>query len=108
MRDNRLRLRLVVRRHTLPEVRVVFTVLLENDPTIAKFLEHVNDVIPLESDEWGLEDYVVELRDRDGQTFECMHFELVSNTLDRDEEVLLVILFRNDATGLKNELTAYT
>lgn len=89
MRDaNNLRLRLVVRRHALPEVRVVFTVQLDNDPTIANFLEQVNEIIPLESNNWGLEDYTVELRDSEGHAFDCLHFQHVSAVLKNDEQVL--------------------
>lgn len=88
MKEKNLRLRLVVRRHGLPEVRVVFNVPLDHDPTIANLVELVNDTIPLESVDWGLEDYVVELRDADGHAFECLHFQPVVNILDKDEEVL--------------------
>lgn len=86
--DNSLRLRLVVRRHALPEVRVVFAVQLDTDPTIANFLEQVNEVIPLESNDWGLEDYAVQLYDASGHGFECLHFQQVSTVLKNDEEVL--------------------
>lgn len=88
MQGSNLRLRVVVRRHELPEVRVVFIVKLENDPTIANFLEQVNDLIPLESNDWGLEDYAVELRDAQGRGFDCMHFQQVSTVFKDDEEVL--------------------
>jgi hypothetical protein len=89
MRDSdRLRLRLVVRRHALPEVRVVFAVQLDTDPTIANLLEQVNEVVPLESNDWGLEDYTVELRDSAGHGFDCLHFQQVSGILKNDEEVL--------------------
>ncbi len=40
----------------------------------------------------ALEDYCVELRDKDGRAFECMHFGAVSDTLDKDEEILFVPL----------------
>lgn len=89
MRDsNTLRLRLVVRRHSLPEVRVVFAVRLDTDPTIAHLLEQINEIIPLESNDWGLEDYAVELRDSNGHGFDCLHFQQVSVILKKDEEVL--------------------
>lgn len=89
MRDsNNLRLRLVVRRHALPEVRVVFALQLDNDPTIADLLEQVNEIIPLESNDWGLEDYAVELRDSGGRAFDCLHFQQVSVILKNDEELL--------------------
>lgn len=87
MKTNNLRLRLVIRRHALPEVRVVFSVQLEDDPTIANLLEQVNELVPLESNDWGLEDYTVELRDSDGHGFECMHFQQVSAVLKNDEEI---------------------
>ncbi|KAH6838383.1 hypothetical protein B0I37DRAFT_449784 [Chaetomium sp. MPI-CAGE-AT-0009] len=90
MRDsNTLRLRLVVRRHALPEVRVVFAVQLDTDPTIAHLLEQVNEIIPLESNDWGLEDYAVELRDASGHGFDCLHFQQVSVILKSDEEVFI-------------------
>lgn len=82
------RLCLTVRRHALPEVRVVFNVSLCNSPTIANFLEQVNDIIPLESDDWGLDDYVVELRVDQEAAFECLHFQPVATILKPDEEVL--------------------
>ena len=37
--------------------------------TISQFLEQVNEVVPLESEDWGLEDYAVEVGG-----FECLHF----------------------------------
>jgi hypothetical protein len=82
-----LRLRLAVRRHGLPEVRIVFSIALDADPTIAKLVESVSETIPLESGEWGLEDYVVELRQRDAAAFECLHFQLVGSILEKDDEV---------------------
>ncbi|KAK4151862.1 hypothetical protein C8A00DRAFT_16788 [Chaetomidium leptoderma] len=87
--SNSLRLRLVVRRHALPEVRVVFAVQLDTDPTIAKLLEQVNEIIPLESNDWGLEDYAVELRDSSGHGFDCLHFQQVSVILKNDEEIFI-------------------
>ncbi|KAK1756688.1 hypothetical protein QBC47DRAFT_377443 [Echria macrotheca] len=91
-----LRLRLVVRRHALPEVRVVFSIRLENDPTIANLLEKVDEVIPLESSDWGLEDYTVELRDAQGRGFDCMHFQQVSDVLKNDEEIYIRPLVTDD------------
>ncbi|KAL2158308.1 hypothetical protein VTH06DRAFT_4629 [Thermothelomyces fergusii] len=97
MRDaNSLRLRLVVQRHALPEVRVVFAVSLDNDPTISSLLEQVNDIIPLESSDWGLEDYTVQLRDPTGHAFDCLHFQQVSAILNNDEVVYIRALDTND------------
>jgi hypothetical protein len=88
MADSDMRLRLVVRRNALPEVRLMWNVRLESDPTIAKLLELLNDDIPLESEDWGLEDYVVELRDDDGTEFECLHYQLVRSVLKPDDRIL--------------------
>ncbi|KAK0721089.1 hypothetical protein B0H67DRAFT_553131 [Lasiosphaeris hirsuta] len=96
MKDNNFRLRLVVRRHGLPEVRVIFTIALENNPTIANLLEQVNEIIPLESNDWGLEDYVVELRDAEGHGFDCLHFQSVSVVLKDDEEIFIRPLVTED------------
>lgn len=55
--------------------------------TISRLLSNVNDVVPLESAEWGLEDYAVEYRDgEDG--FECLHFQVVSDILKESDQVL--------------------
>lgn len=93
--DRNLRLRLVVRRHGLPEARILFNVPLDNDPTVAQLVELVNESIPLENDEWGLDDYTVELRAKDGHAFECMHFQPVASILDKDDEVLYVLYCRS-------------
>jgi hypothetical protein len=50
--------------------------------TIARLLEDVNHIIPLEAEHWGLEDYVVEV-----QGFECLHFSPVSQVLKEDDLV---------------------
>lgn len=86
--EKNLRLRLVVRRHGLPEVRVLFNVPLTHEPTISRLVELVNETIPLETADWGLEDYTVELHDPKGHAFEFMHFQSVADVLEKDEEVL--------------------
>ena len=88
--DQSLRLRLVVRRHGLPEAKILFNVPLDNDPTVAQLVELVNESIPLESDDWGLDDYIVELHAKDGHAFECLHFQPVTSILEKDDEVLWV------------------
>ncbi len=88
MKPDSMRLRLVVRRHGLPETKVVFNIRVDHDPPISNLLEQVNDAIPLEHGEWGLEDYAVELRGSDGDAFECLHFQPVTSVLSKDEEVL--------------------
>ncbi|KAK4185595.1 hypothetical protein QBC35DRAFT_299716 [Podospora australis] len=96
MRQDTMRLRLLIRRHALPEVRIVFSCKTENDPTIAGLLEQVNEIIPLESSEWGLEDYAVELRKDNGTAFDCLHFQPVTDVLRNDEEVYIRPLATED------------
>lgn len=88
--DKSLRIRLIVRRHGLPEARILFNVPLDNDPTIAQLVEHVNESIPLENEDWGLDDYAVELHAKDGHAFECLHFQSVASILEKDDEILYV------------------
>ncbi|KAH9907088.1 hypothetical protein F4778DRAFT_724661 [Xylariomycetidae sp. FL2044] len=96
MADTDMRLRLVVRRNGLPEARLMWNVRLEDDPTISKLLELLNEDIPLESEQWGLEDYIVELRDSDGSAFECLHFQPVHTVLKPDDRVFIRALDRDD------------
>jgi hypothetical protein len=83
-----IRLRLMVRRNGLPDTNVVWPVALEANPTVARLLEQVNDIIPLESGEWGLEDYAVELGNGTGAAFECLHFQPIRDVLKEDDQVL--------------------
>ena len=83
-----IRLRLTVRRHAVPEVKLVWSVTADADNTIAKLVQQVNEVVPLESGEWGLEDYAVELEDYDGSGFECLHFQNVAKVLKEDDQVV--------------------
>ncbi|OTA54795.1 hypothetical protein K449DRAFT_400885 [Hypoxylon sp. EC38] len=96
MTEKDMRLRLVVRRDGLPEERLMWNVSLENDPTISKLLEKVNEIIPLEFDQRGLEDYAVELQDGDGTSFECLHFHSVRTVLKPDDRVFIRALDRDD------------
>ncbi len=86
-----MRLLLTVQRHALPPMQVLWTVTRIRPPytaagsnsTISQLLEEVNDVIPLESEHWGLEDYVVEVRG-----FECLHFAELTEVLKDEDEVV--------------------
>ena len=85
-----MRLRLIVKRNGLPLTPVVWDVAPEF--TIAQLLEQVSETIPLESGEWGLEDYVVELPGESGLNFECLHYQQVGTVMREDEKVMCVIL----------------
>ena len=82
-----MRLRLTVQRHLLPPIRLLWNIPARTTSgsglTISQFLEHVNDIVQLEADEWGLEDYAVEV-----QGFECLHYSEIHHLLKEDDEVL--------------------
>ena len=84
-----MRLRLTVRRNGVPEVRLMWNVELDTDFTVSRLVSSVNDVVPLESAEWGLEDYAVEYKDG-VNGFECLHFQVVRDILKEDDQVLYV------------------
>lgn len=88
MSSQTIRLRLVIRRHSVPEVKLVWPCIANDDLTVSKFLALVNEVVPLESPDWGLEDYVVELADGKGDSFELLHFQPVGKVLKEDDQVL--------------------
>jgi hypothetical protein len=84
-----MRLKVLVKRHNLPDTAIVWAVDISHDPTISQLLEQVNEVVPLESGgDWGLEDYVVEVKGSSGTGFECLHFQPVKTVLHEDDEVL--------------------
>lgn len=91
-----MRLRLVVRRNRLPDANIVWPISLENDPTIARLVEQVNEIVPLESADWGLEDYAVELHAADGSKFECLHFQPIRSVLKEDDQVIIRPLATED------------
>ncbi|CAM1509400.1 Fc.00g031390.m01.CDS01 [Cosmosporella sp. VM-42] len=96
MSSKDIRLRLVVRRHAVPEVKLVWPCVASEDLTIAKLLAQVNEVVPLESAEWGLEDYVVELADGQGGSYECLHFQPVGKLFKEDDQVVIRSLLTED------------
>lgn len=89
-----MRIQLTVLRHTLPPTRILWTASHRSPPntglnlggvasgTISHLLEDVNEVVPLESEEWGLEDYAVEVGG-----YECLHFQEVGLVLKEGDEV---------------------
>lgn len=85
-----MRLHLTVQRNALPPVRILWTTAAlgplysaaGKELAISQFLEQVNDILPLESGEWGLEDYLVEVGG-----FECLHFLEARHVLKEGDEV---------------------
>ncbi|KAI4245898.1 MAG: hypothetical protein LQ352_006493 [Teloschistes flavicans] len=85
-----MRLQLTIQRHGLPSARIIWaTDLIDtsaatagSEATISQLLEQINDIIPLESTDWGLEDYTIEVGG-----FECLHFSQASRVLKEDDNV---------------------
>jgi hypothetical protein len=80
-----MRFRLTVQRNRLPDANIVWSVPETNSSpayTVARLLEDVNRIIPLEAEHWGLEHYVVEIGG-----FECLHFSPVAQALKEDDHV---------------------
>lgn len=82
-----------MQRHSLPPVQLLWTI-APHGPirppyadagasfTISQLLEQISEIIPLESEDWGLEDYAVEVGG-----FECLHFSEISHVLKEDDIV---------------------
>lgn len=80
---------MTVRRHNLPDTNVVWPVDTRSSPTVYRLLELVNEAIPIESGEqWGFEDYVVQVRGKDGVNYDCLHFIPVTNCMKDEDEIL--------------------
>ncbi|KAI9829414.1 MAG: hypothetical protein M1819_006351 [Sarea resinae] len=94
-----MRLRLTVLRHELPPSQVLWIVAdlpqthgsATANHTISQLLDQVNGIIPLEAEDWGLEDYIVEVRG-----FECLHFSELKSVLKDDDEVTIRPLQTSD------------
>lgn len=82
-----MRLRLVIKRNELPTVKILHHIPIETTGpiTVSRLLEDINAIVPLESDIWGLEHYVVQ----DAEGYECLHFDEVSNVLSDGQEVVV-------------------
>ncbi|KAL8830912.1 MAG: hypothetical protein Q9170_005514 [Blastenia crenularia] len=94
-----MRLHLTIQRNALPPVPILWTTDILGSPyaaagrerTVSQLLEQVNEIVPLESGEWGLEDYTVEVRG-----YECLHFLEAGQLLKEDDEVRIRPLSTSD------------
>lgn len=78
-----MRLRLSIQRHRLPPTNILWNVTNTSPAyTTARLLEDINAIVPLEAEEWGFEDYVVEIGG-----FECLHFSEVGQALKDEDHV---------------------
>ncbi|OCT49893.1 hypothetical protein CLCR_06558 [Cladophialophora carrionii] len=116
-----MRLRLLIQRHALPPVPIIFTTGIgpasrtkSRSATVADLLLDVNEIVPLESadGEWGLEDYAVEIAAKAGQelAYECLHFQTIESVLRENDEVIVRALSNEDIRvrrlGKRHQITA--
>ena len=96
MSQDPLRLRVTVQRHGIPDVKFVWPCArAAADLSVAQLLAQINEVVPLEGGEWGLEDYAVELvgpagEDGLGRGYECLHFQQVQQILKDEDQIVYV------------------
>lgn len=94
-----MRLQVAINRHGLPPTNILWTsqspfshhTTTHSPATIAQLVEDINDIVPLESGEWGLEDYAVEVGG-----FECLHFQPIESVLREDDKVTIRALQTTD------------
>ena len=94
-----MRLQISVKRYSLPSTNVIFTTrsfgpspaTSSSDATIAQLLEDINEIVPLESADWGLEDYAVEVNG-----YECLHFSPIDAVLRDGDQVVIRALKTQD------------
>ncbi|KKY24697.1 hypothetical protein UCDDS831_g02315 [Diplodia seriata] len=82
-----MRLRLSICRNNLPTAELLWAVpddRAHDAFTVAQLLEHVNDIIPLESPHWGLEDYAVEVG-----SYEALHFQKARDIFKDEDQVCI-------------------
>lgn len=76
-----MRLRLEIVRNRLPPTKVLWQV--ESEQTTAELLKSLDAIVPLESESWDLEDYVLETTDG----FEALHYQTLGSILKDDDHV---------------------
>lgn len=94
-----MRLHVSVKRYSLPTTNIIFTTnalgpspaTSSTDATIAQLLEDINDIVPLESGDWGFEDYAVEVNG-----YECLHFSPIDAVLRDNDQVVIRALKTQD------------
>lgn len=80
-----MRLRLRVQRNELPAINTLWPLTdVQQKHTIAQLLEAINQTFPLETDKWGLEDYVVTVA-----SYECLHYHEIGAVCKDEDEVVV-------------------
>ena len=93
-----MRLRVAIQRHGLPATSILWTSessfpqhsASHRSATISQLVDDINSIVPLESGEWGLEDYVVEV-----EGYECLHFQPI-DILHENDQVMIRPLLTSD------------
>jgi hypothetical protein len=84
-RPHNMRLRLRVQRNELPAVNTLWPITdVQQKHTVAQLLEAINQTFPLETDKWGLEDYVVTVA-----SYECLHYHEIGAVCKDEDEVVV-------------------
>ncbi|KAF2401885.1 hypothetical protein EJ06DRAFT_581108 [Trichodelitschia bisporula] len=87
-----MRLFVEVCRHGLPPSLVTWLVNDDNKHlTVAGLLSEIDQVFSLESEEWSLEDYILELNG-----FECLQWQYVRDVLHADDQITIRPLQTNE------------
>ena len=76
-----MRLRVCIHRHELPPTNILWNI-PKPQQTIAELLEQLNDIVPLETEDWGLEDYAVQVG-----AYEGLHFQKIEDVLKDEDEI---------------------
>lgn len=86
LQPSTMRLNVTILRHCLPPTQVLWPISPDQCTgaavTISKLLASVDEIFPLESDDWGFDDYAVEVNG-----FECLHFSIISQILRDGDHV---------------------
>ncbi|KAM0706709.1 hypothetical protein Q7P35_006039 [Cladosporium inversicolor] len=80
-----MRLRLRVQRNEVPAVNTLWPLSdTQQKHTFAQLLEAINQTFPLETDKWGLEDYVITVAG-----YECLHYHEIGAVCKDEDEVVV-------------------
>lgn len=77
-------LRVSVLRYQLPAVKFLYFAPVSQEPLpVSKLLELVDQLVPLKSDNWSLDDYFVSCGD-----YECLHYSDCRSILKENDEIM--------------------
>jgi hypothetical protein len=80
-----MRIHLSVERNGLPVVNLLWPVDEDENgkkSIISRLVAKVDEVVPLETEEWALEDYILQVNG-----FECLHWQNISDVLKDEDHV---------------------